>query len=205
MKERIIFALLWLFIAALPAMAQDKLYPVTSKSDGPALMTADRTAFVAEKIGYKLTLGPPDDDRTAFLPATRARIIILWFRVENLTDQPLQVAIDKFTVTDGEGRAYRMLTIDESSDRVIAGAGGASALLSKTLRGVSLGRTGKVTEEGLKDDLVRYSLKPGQIVSRGVKDGLLYFDAPQAKNYTVSVALGDLWSKPFVFSTSKPK
>ena len=108
-------------------------------------------------------------------------------------------------MTDGEGRAYRMLTIDETSDRVIAGAGGASALLSKTLRGVSLGRTGKVTEEGLKDDLVRYSLKPGQIVSRGVKDGLLYFDAPQAKNYTVSVALGDLWSKPFVFSTSKPK
>jgi hypothetical protein len=205
MKERIILAVLWLTIAALPAMAQDKLYPVTAKSDVPALMTADRSAFVAEKIGYKLTLGPADDDRTAFLPATRARIIILWCRVENLTDQPLQVNIEKFTMTDGEGRAYRMLTTDETTERVIAGAGGASALLSKTLHGVSLGRTGKFTEEQVKDDVVRYSLKPGQIPSHGVKDGLLYFEAPQAKNYSVNVGLGDLWSKPFVFSTTKPK
>jgi len=205
MKGRIIIALLWLTIAALPAMAQEKLYPVTAKSDVPALMTADRSAFVAEKIAYKVTLGPADDDRTAFLPSTRARIVILWLRVENRTEQPLQVNIEKVTMTDGEGRAYRMLTTDETAERVIAGAGGASALLSKTLRGVSLGRTGKVTEEQVKDDVVRYSLKPGPIVPRGVKDGLLYFEAPQAKNYTVNVGLGDLWTKPFVFSTTKPK
>ncbi len=205
MKGKMILALLWLTITALPAMAQEKLYPVTAKSDVPALMTADRSAFVAEKIGYKLTLGPADDDRTAFLPSTRARIVILWLRVENRTEQPLQVNIEKVTMTDGEGRAYRMLTTDETSERVIAGAGGASALLSKTLRGVSLGRTGKVTEEQVKDDVVRYSLKPGTIGPRGVKDGLLYFEAPQAKNYTVNVGLGDLWSKPFVFSTTKPK
>jgi hypothetical protein len=208
MKRRIFQTLLWLIVAcvgALPALAQEKLYPVISKSNGPTLMNSDHTAFVAEKIGYKLTVGSADDDRTGFLPATRARIIVFWIRLENLTEQPLQLNVEKFTMTDAEGRPYRMLTTDEAANRVISGAGGASALLSKTLRGVSLGRTGKVTEEQVKEDVVRYNLKSAQVGPRGVKDGLVYFEAPQAKNYSVNLNLGDLWSKSFTFSTTKLK
>ena len=80
------------------------------------------------------------------------------------------------------------------------------SLGSKTLRGISLGRVnGKRTEEQVKDDMVRYSLQNGTIPPGSTREGMIYFEAPARKKFTVSIDLGGLWSKPFLFSTSKQK
>src|SRR5438552_1598155 len=100
---------------------------------------------------------------------------------------------------------YSALSVDEASNRIIAGTS-AGSLGSKTLRGISLGKAGnKPTEEQLREDIVRYSLQPAVLAAGAVKEGLIYFEAPPRKKFTVSVVLGDLWSRPLVFSTEKQK
>ena len=47
----------WLVIAALPGLGQDRLYPVTTTKGFPIVLTADRSSFVVEKaFQHKLTL-----------------------------------------------------------------------------------------------------------------------------------------------------
>src|SRR5262249_27961579 len=118
----------------------------------------------------------------------------------------LQLNIAKFTATDDQGKQYPVLSADEGVRRVIDVEGVTHNLLGKTMHGASLGRAAnKRTEDQVKDDAVRYSLHSGQIPPHTAQDGLIYFEAPQRKKYTVSVVLGDLWSKPFVFGRDKPK
>jgi hypothetical protein len=205
MKRKFLMTLLWLVIAILPALGQDKLYPVTGARDVPVVLTADRSAFVVEKsFQHKLTLGYPTDDKL-FLPDTRAPIIMLWLRIQNVSPRPMELNTVKFTSTDDQGRTYSALALDEAANRIIAGGSGAS-IGTKTLRSLSLGRVaGKPTEDQLRDDFARYSLKSGEIPPGGVKEGLIYFEKPPRKNFTVSIMLGDLWSQPLVFSTAKQK
>src|SRR5204863_9495855 len=121
--------------------------------------------------------------------------------------RPMQFSIVKFVSTEELGRSYPILTPDEALNRILAGAdGGTQGVVSKTLRGISLGRAGtKPTEEQLKEDVLRYSLQTGQIAPKSVKEGLIYFEGPQRKKFTVNIRLGDLWSKPFVFANVKQK
>jgi len=57
----------------------------------------------------------------------------------------------------------------------------------------------------LTADIQRYSLQSSEVPAGGVKEGLIYFEKPPRKNYTVSITLGDLWSQPLAFSTAKQK
>jgi hypothetical protein len=201
------FILFCSLLVSAPVLAQETVYPVPDKSDLPTLFTADHLAFVVEKtFEHKLTIGFPTDARVAFLPSTKARVVILWIRVENLSQHAISVDVSRFTTTDDQGRTVPQLTLDQTFDRFSPGAANSQALVNKTLRSISLGRAGnKETEEQLKDDLMRYALLSGDIPPRGVKEGLIYFDAPPRKKFTLSVRLGDLWSRPFVFSNAKPK
>src|SRR5437762_13078267 len=99
-------------LAALPARAQDKLYPVTGNKGFPVILTTDRFAFVVEKaFQHKLTLGYPSDDR--FRPDTGAPLILLWLRVQNLSQRPMEFSTAKFTSTDEEARTYSALRSEE--------------------------------------------------------------------------------------------
>jgi hypothetical protein len=195
----------WLVIVSVSAKAQDKLYPVYNTRDVTVVLNADRSAFVVEKtFQYKLMLGFPSEDKF-FLPDTQASLVILWLRIQNVSSRPLELNTAKFTCTDDRGQSYTALALDEATTRIMAGTSGAT-LGTKTLRSLSLGRAAnKPTEAQLRDDIVRYSLQSGEIPPRGVKEGLIYFEKPPRKNYTVSVNLGDLWPQPLVFSTSKQK
>ncbi|PYS00607.1 MAG: hypothetical protein DMG15_03680 [Acidobacteria bacterium] len=190
-------------LAALPARAQDKLYPVTGNKGFPVILTTDRFAFVVEKaFQHKLTLGYPSDDR--FRPDTGAPLILLWLRVQNLSQRPMEFSTAKFTSTDEEARTYSALTVEEVTNRI--SAGGSGSIGTKTLRSLSLGRVGgKPSEEQLTADIQRYSLRSSEVPAGGVKEGLIYFEKPPRKNYTVSITLGDLWSQPLAFSTAKQK
>ena len=193
----------WLVIAALPGLGQDRLYPVTTTKGFPIVLTTDRSSFVVEKaFQHKLTLGYPSDGR--FRPDTETPLIILWLRVQSLSPRPMELSTAKFTCTDEEGRTYSALTLEEVTNRILAGGGG--SLGTKTLRSLSLGRVGgKPSEDQLRADVQRYSLQSSQILPSGVKEGMIYFEKPLRKNYTVSITLGDLWSQAFVFSTSRQK
>jgi hypothetical protein len=205
MKRR--FILQCLIIAAVaPAMAQERLYPVRGNTNVPDILTSDRSSFVAERsFEYKLTLGYPADDQAWFLPNTKTRIVALWLRIQNVSQHVLGFDASKFTGTDDMGKVYKALTPDEAFNRIMAGTGD-TPVVSKTLRGISLGRAGnKATPEQLKEDIHRYSLQAGEMPRGDVTEGLIYFEAPERKKYTMSVILGDLWSKAFVFSTTKQK
>jgi len=195
-------------IACISADAQEKVYPVRVTGNGnvPAILTADRTAFSVERsFQHKLTLGFPSDDNVSFVPDTPASVVMLWLRIHNTSQRPLDVNIAQFTGTDEQGKTYATLTADKAADRFVeAGTGG--SIGSKTLRGISLGRAGtKLTEEQFRADVVRYSMPPGSLAPGAVKEGLIFFEGPARKKFTFAVRLGDLWSQPLTFSTEKQK
>jgi hypothetical protein len=206
MSRRVFVSILFLFIAIVPALGQEKLYPIRGNKNVPAILTSDRMAFVVERaFQHKLTLGFPDDDRVAFIPDSGASIVMLWLRVQNTSQRPLDLNVVQFSGTDEEGKMYAALTSAQAADRIISGGPGGS-IGTKTLRGISLGRVGsKPPEEQLREDVVRYSLPSTPVAVGGVKEGLIFFEGPSKKKFTFSVRLGDLWSQPLAFSTEKQK
>src|SRR5437016_10332458 len=178
MKRRYLMILWWVVMASLPALAQDRLYPVTGPRDVPVILNADRSAFVIEKsFQHKLTLGYPTDDK-AFDVDSRTPVVMLWLRVQNVSHNPIAVNVAKFTSTDDQGRVYPALPLEDVTNRIIAVASGPT-LGTKTLRNLSLGRAGnKPNEAQLKDAIVRYSLQSGEVLPGATREGLIYFDKP---------------------------
>jgi len=206
MKRRFLLPLWWVVIPSLTVLGQEALYPVRERTDIPIALTADRSAFAVERtFEHKLTLGFPTDDNASFLPKTRAPIVVLWLRIQNVSQRPIEFNTAKFASTDDEGRMYAALAPDEACNRILAEASGGS-IGTRTLRAMSLGRlAGKPTEDQVREEILRNSLRSGQIPAAAVREGLIYFEAPQRKKFTVSITLGDLWSRPLVFSTEKQK
>jgi hypothetical protein len=194
-------------LASVPVFGQEKLYPVRGNDKAvPAILTPDRSGFVVEKaFEHKLIVAFPTDKNVSFVPDTD-QMIVLWLRIQNVSPRPIRLDIAKFIATDDEGRTFAGLAPDEVANRIIAGGATAATLGSKTLRGISLGRVAnKPTDEQLREDIQRYSLHSGEIAAGSVKEGLIYFERPAQKNFTVQVVLGSLWSRPLVFSTEKQK
>jgi hypothetical protein len=146
-------------------------------------------------------------DKAWFIPGTKTRLVVLWLRIENLSANPMKLNVEKFSSTDDEGKMYSTLSPQDAYDRIMAGVSVSEPVLAtKTLNRISLGRAGnKVTPEQIKEDVARYSLPNGTIPGRGIQEGLIYFEAPRKKKFTLDVSLADLWSKPLTFSTSKAK
>ena len=192
--------------ASLPLLGQEKLYPIRGNNDAPFLLTADRSAIVLEKaFQHKLTLGFPTDDQASFLPKTRTPLVMLWLTVRNVAQRPMALNVAKFISTGNEGETHAALALETAFTRIMEGASGGS-IGTKTLRGISLGRIGNnPTEEEVKEDFVRHTLQSGQIAPGAVKEGLIFFEAPRQKKFTVNITLGDLWSTPLIFSTEKSK
>jgi len=202
--KRKFLPLFWMIAASLSVFGQEKLYPVRVTRE--VILTSDRSAIVVERaFQHKLTLGFPDEDRVSFVPDTRAPIIMFWLRIQNLSPRPMNFDAGKFTSTDDQGRMYPAIVGDDAANRILAGTSEAT-LGTKTLRGISLGRVGnKPTAEQLKEDIERYSLRSGEIAPGAAKEGLIYFERPSQKKFTVKISLGDLWSQPLTFSTEKQK
>jgi len=204
MKWKFLLPVFWMIGASLTVFGQEKLYPVRSSRE--VVLTGDRSAIVVERaFQHKLILGFPNEDSVSFVPDTRAPIIMLWLRIQNVSPRPMKFDAGKFTSTDDQGKMYPALVGDDAANRILAGTSDGS-LGSKTLRGISLGRVGsKPTEEQLKEDIERYSLNSGEIAPGAAKEGLIYFERPSQKKFTVKITLGDLWSQPLTFSTEKQK
>src|SRR5262249_53209861 len=195
--------------STLPLVAQDKLYPVRPKKELPGvpiLVSSDRLSFVVEKsFQHKITVGFPSDDRMDYLPETRASLVVLWLRIQNITRNPMQFDVATFTTSDDSGQKFSSLNPQDATNRIMDSASG-SSIGTKALRSVSLGRAGrKVAPDEAREDILRYSLKSGEIPPGGIKEGLIYFEAPKRKKYTLNVSLSELWAQPLVFSTEKQK
>jgi hypothetical protein len=207
MLRKVSMPALCMLIASLPALAQEKLYPVRlTNKDISVLYTSDRSGYAVEKsFQHKLTLGYPDDETMDILPSSKAQLVVFWMRIQNVSPRPLTIDMSKFTSTDDQGRASTLVSPDEAYKRMIVDFTD-DTLRSKAARKLSLGRASpKRTEEDVKDDITRYSLASGTLPPGGVREGLIYFEAPPRKKFTLNVTLGDLWSKPLVFSTEKQK
>jgi hypothetical protein len=208
MKRTFFIAISWIIFSSLTALAQETVYPIPPKSDLPPLLTEDHFGFVVEKtFDYKLTFGFPSMDKAWFVPSSKTRTVLLWLRIDNLSDNPLKLDVSKFSSSDDTGRMYKPLGPDEAFKHIMSGVNDTEpTLASKTLNKISKGKAGnKTTVQQIKEDINRYGLQNDMIPPRSTKEGLLYFEAPQKKKFTINVTLGDLWSKPFTFSTSKPR
>jgi hypothetical protein len=118
----------WLMLASLPALGQEKVYPVRGNKDVPVILTSDRSGIVVEKaFQHKLTLGSPDEDRVSFVPETRAPIIMLWLRIQNVSPRTMKFDASKFTSTDAQGKMYPALVGDDAVNRILAGISSATA------------------------------------------------------------------------------
>jgi len=206
MKRVFILPLLWLIFAGLPAAGQQKLYPVTKFRDTPVVLSPDHSGIVVDRaFQYKLTLGFPTSDSTIFIPQTETPIVMLWLKIQNTSQKPIDLNISRFTSTDDEGRGYPALSVDDAFNRILSGFYGATNG-TKTLKALSLGHVANVpSEEEFRSNLVRYSLQPGQVGPNILKEGWIYFEKPPMKKFAVTVSLGDLSSQPLVFSTEKQK
>jgi hypothetical protein len=208
MKRPFFIAISWIIVSSLTAFAQETVYPIPPKSDLPPLLTEDHFGFVVEKtFDYKLTFGFPSMDKAWFIPNSKTRTVLLWLRIENLSDNPLKLDVSRFSSSDDTGQMYKPLGPDEAFKYIMTGVDDTQpTLASKTLNKISKGKVGnKTTVEQIKEDINRYGLQNDTIPPRSTKEGLLYFESPQKKKFTINVSLGDLWSKPFTFSTSKPR
>lgn len=196
----------WLMLASLPALGQEKTYPVRTNKDITVILTSDRSAFVVERaFQHKLTLGYPPQDRAAFVPDIRTPLVVLWLRVQNVSPRPMELNISKFLGSDEQGKMYPLVSPDEAANRIAAEAS-APTVSTKTLRGISLGRAGnRPSEEQIRDDIQRYSLHSGPIAGGATAEGLIYFERPAQKKFQIRITLGDLWSQPLLFSTEKQK
>jgi len=215
MVRQIVLALIYLMSPTACVLAQDIIYPVGSNSPTSSLSAvhvekdrkyADHYAFVAGKDSqYKLRLGYPTEDEAGFLPNNGAPIIVLWLTVENLSRSPMSFDPSKFTATDDQGHTYAQLSANEAFDRIINAPGGAKAMAARNLRGLTLGKAGKAGEDQARDETMRFVLESGEVPAQGLKEGLIFFEAPEKKKFTLNISLGDLWSKSFPFTTVKPK
>jgi hypothetical protein len=206
MKGKIVIPLLWLIVASLPAAGQQKLYPVTIGRDVPVVLTPDHSGVVVEKaFKYKLTLGYPTGDSTIFIPQTETPILMLWLKIQNTGQSPIELKTSQYASLDDQGRTYPALSTDEAFKRILAGFYGATNG-SRTIKVFTLGHIANIpSEDEFKSSLLRYSLQPGQVPTNIVKEGWIYFEKPPQKKFTVTVTLGELSSQPLVFSTEKPK
>ena len=203
--KRIAVTLLWLVLPTLPVLGQDKLYPVINREVPVVVLNSDRSSFVVEKsFSHKLTVGYPGEDKV-FLPESDPPTVMLWLRVQNVSERPLKLNTAQFITRDDQGRTYSSLSIEEATKRILAGFSDATNS-AKALRSLSGGRfANKPTEAQFKADIERYSLHSIEISPGSAKEGLIYFERPPQNRFTISVNLGDLWSQPFVFSTSKQR
>jgi len=157
---------------------------------------------VEKTLQHKLTLGFPKDEMSV-LPDTDAPIIALWLRIQNTSRSTMNVDVTRFSYVDETGKTYSALPPQEAVNQIVAGMSRGS-IATKALRGISLGKVGDAPpEEVVKNHVLLYSLQSGEIQSRVVKEGIVYFPRPPQKKFTINVTLGDLWSQPLTFSTEK--
>ena len=207
MKRKILMFIFAVVLACVPALAQETLYPVRS-SGGVDILTPDHLSFVVENpFKYRFTLGSPPEDYIHVVPKTRARTLIFWLRIDNLSDQPLPINITTFSCVDDQGKTCRLLTPDQAFDRMIAEPVGARKILRNLVNDASVGVADKQSETDARerDEMMQFSLNSGQIAVGGVRHGVIYFEEPPQKNFTVKITLGDLWPKPIMFTNVKPK
>jgi hypothetical protein len=204
---KLILASLSVLVLNLPAWAQEKLHPVRPRRDGPVILNSERTALVLERsFQFRLTIGFPDDGRLDYLPETKTDFVVFWVRIQNVSRSPVQYDVAKFTGTTSDGKVYNAWLPEQAYDRIRAGVTSGS-IGTKALRRMSLGRAGgdQLTEQQVREDVLRYSLGAGEIAGGGIKEGFVYFEKPSPKRYTFDVRLGDLWTQPLQFSTQKQK
>jgi hypothetical protein len=213
-KPQISITVAWIIFAGIPLWGQPKLYPVRTNRSlstvGNILVQADpkqnnHYVFLAEKsFDYRLRLGFPNKYQAEFLTKSDSPIAVLWLRVENLSQNPLNLDTSRFTAVDEQGKGYARLSPEEASNR-IAGNKGAGAALQKTLRTISIGRAGNAVDEEAREEISRFSLQSVQIPPRSIREGFIFFEVPERKKFTLNVNLDGLWPQPFVFANTKPK
>ena len=212
MMKRVILVILLSAGMIAPVLAQQKLYPIAveegfgSMRIQEAPSSGDPKRLVAQKAEYSLRIGYPTDIEAGSLSESDADVIMLWMKIQNLSARPMDFDPTKFTASDEAGRTYRMLSADEALDLMIAANGGLrKSVLSKATQGISLGKLGKSDDAQARDEAKRFALQPGPIQPQGIREGLLFFEAPSDKRFTVGIRLAELWSKPFTFTNVKPK
>ena len=188
-----IFILIWLLALAVVVCAQD-IYPISGggkTEQDPNNKKLIR--FVAENERVRVIVGRSDKWKNK-----KARMIVIQVKVENLSDEPLNIHTSKFNAVDEQGRAYAGLETDEAIKRF----NDTHAIAMNVFTGPL--RHGAV-QQRIAEDFRRAALSSGNIPPHSFKEGVVFFEAPERQHYTLKITLANLWPEAFVFSTEKSK
>lgn len=187
-------------VLVVPASGQ-VLYPISGGTRTErAPKDKKKTRLIAESPSVRLTTGEYRGSKV------RSSLFVIYLKVENLSDTPLQVDPSTFSTVDDEGRGYAGLTPTEAIRRALDKSAGTRTAIGLVLAGPLAGPAlQQAAERKVTETVNRECLQPGHIPPHSFKDGAVFFEAPKQKRFTLKVSFGSLWSEPFVFSTSKPK
>jgi hypothetical protein len=159
-----------------------------------------RALLIAENTELRLTVSVPKQNKP-FLG-----LLEIWAKVENLSDKVLTIDPTKYHAVDNEGRAYAGLAPKDAIQRALDRSAMMRTAMGNMIMGPLAGpSTTQAMERQATERVNREALASGEIPPHSFKEGIVYFEAPKQKKFTLQITLTELWPTAFTFSTDKPK
>lgn len=195
-----ILTLVWLLILPAVSVAQE-IYAVS----GGTRIDLDpknkkRILLIAENTDVRLTVAMPKQNKPVL------GLFEIWAKVENLSDKPVAIDPKKYHAVDVDGRAYSGVAPNDAIERMLDRTAMMRTAMGNIIMGPLAGpSTTQATERQARERVNREALATGDIPPHSFKEGIVYFEAPKQKNFTLQITFTDLWPSAFTFSTEKPK
>jgi len=195
-----LLTLAWLLMLPAASLAQE-IYAV---SGGTRTATdpknKKRILLIAENNELRLTVGVPKQDKPVL------GLFEIWVKVENLSDKPIAIDPTKYHAVDTDGRAYSGVAPNDAIQRMLDRTATMRTAMGNVIMGPLAGpSTTQASERQARERVNREALAPGDIPPHSFKEGVVWFEAPKPKKFTLQITFAELCPTAFTFSTEKPK
>ena len=169
-------------------------------STAPDPRDKGQIVMIAENERVRVTIGASKYKQAI------AGMFSVEIKIENLTDTVFAIDPTTFNAIDDKGEAYASVDADLVYDRVLAKYGSFHDMFANAIAGPLVGpQMVRRTEQQGRAEMQRTVLSTSSIPPHAFKHGVVFFDAPKNKPYTVKIIIGELSKATFTFSTIKPR
>lgn len=199
-SRQILLTLAWLLLLPPVCVAQE-IYAVSggTRTDIDP-KNKKRILLIAENDQLRLTVGVAKQDKRVL------GLLEIWAKVENLSDKPITIDPTKYNAVDGDGRGYAGITPNDAIQRMLDRTAAMRTAMGNIIMGPLAGPSNtQAQERQARERVNREALAPGDIPPHSFKDGIVWFEAPKQKTFTLLITFAGLSPSAFTFSTEKPK
>lgn len=159
-----------------------------------------RILLIAENDQLRLTVGVAKQDKPVL------GLLEIWAKVENLSDKPITIDPTKYSAVDDDGRGYAGIAPNDAIQRMLDRTAAMRTAMGNIIMGPLAGPSNtQAQERQARERVNREALAPGDIPAHSFKDGVVWFEAPKQKKFTLLITFTGLSASAFTFSTDKPK